>query len=194
MPRSLMSHSRPHNSRSQRRLRVALIVGVVLCGGAGVTSSTAQQPRATATWDASGIQVVFPREFSPDRVSIDTTVGDAFSGYEWRVILVGENEVLVSALVVPPDPELILPRITTVADAYRLGDLRRCVRDEITLACGRPARGWVRDAEGCVEIGIVDFRWLQLAARSAHPHLRLVVRRARQELWSEDVPLVYGGG
>ncbi|MEP6589724.1 MAG: hypothetical protein ABJC19_00945 [Gemmatimonadota bacterium] len=167
------------------------LIAAFACTLASADPGAGQLPTATATWDASGIMVVFPRDFSPDRISRDTIVGDAFSGYEWRVILVGDREVLVAALVVPPDRALLLPRVETVADAYRLGDLRRCVRDDITLACGRPARGWVRDAEGRVEIGIADFRWLQLAARSPHPRLRLVVRRARQELWSEDVPLVY---
>lgn len=135
----------------------------------------------------------FPREFSPDRITLDTIVADAFSGYEWRVILVGEREVNLSALVVPPDINLHIVRINTIADVYRLGDLRRCVRDDITLACGRAARGWVRDVDGRIEIGIADFRWLSLATRSAHPGLRLVVRRARVELWSEEVSLAYSG-
>ncbi len=159
--------------------------------GAQLRAQASALPVASATWDSTGIAVIFPREFSPDRISRDTTVGDAFSGYEWRVILIGEREVYLSALVVAPDADLHITRISTIADAYRLGDLRRCVRDDITLACARPARGWVRDAEGRVEIGIADFRWLSLAARSAHPRLRLVVRRARQELWSDDVPLVF---
>lgn len=167
---------------------IGLLLVVGLATGVG-----AQVPAARATWDSTGITVVFPREFSPDRITLDTVVGDAFSGYEWRVILVGENEVYVSALVVPPDSNLVLRRILTIADAYRMGDLRRCARADLTLACSRPARGWVADADGSVEIGIVDFRWLALAARSPYPKLRLVVRRARQELWSEDVPLSYRG-
>lgn len=157
------------------------------------TGLRAQAPAASATWDSTGITVVFPREFSPDRITIDTVVGDAFSGYEWRVILVGDRDVYVSALVIPPDAALTLRRVLTIEEAYRLGDLRRCARADLTLACSRPARGWVRDADGRVEIGIADFRWLSLAARSPNPTLRLVVRRARQELWSADVPLVYSG-
>ena len=168
------------------RTRLLFVVGLA-------TGLGAQAPTARATWDSTGITVVFPREFSPDRITLDTVVGDAFSGYEWRVILVGENAVYLSALVVPPDSNLVLRRILTIADAYRMGDLRRCALADLTLACSRPARGWVDDADGRVEIGIVDFRWLALAARSPHPKLRLVVRRARQQLWSEDVPLTYGG-
>lgn len=175
------------------------LVPILLALAAGMSPIAAQVPVVdsatsySATWDSMGIAVVFPREYSPDRISRDTIVGDAFSGYEWRVILVGERGVYVSALVVAPDIDLRLTRINTIAEAYRLGDLRRCVRDDITLACARPARGWVRDADGRVEIGIADFRWLSLAARSPHPRLRLVVRRAKQELWSEDVPIVYSG-
>lgn len=153
----------------------------------------AQAPTASATWDSTGITVIFPREYSPDRISMDTVVGDAFSGYEWRVILVGEHEVYVAALVIPPDTNLVIRRVLTIADAYRLGDLRRCTRADITLACSRPARGWVRDADGRVEIGIGDFRWFSLAARSSNPKLRLVVRRARVELWSAEVPITYAG-
>lgn len=177
--------------RAQGAVVALLMPWLLLSRQPAAAQIAAVAPVASASWDSTGIAVVFPREFSPDRITMDTTVGDAFSGYEWRVILVGEREVYVSALVVPPDINLRIVKINTIAEAYRLGDLRRCVRDDITLACARPARGWVRDVDGRVEIGIADFRWLSLATRSAHPKLRLVVRRARVELWSEEVPLVY---
>lgn len=169
-------------------------VGAALLLCVATSRGAAQGPalRASASWDSTGIWVRFPREFSPDRISVDSLVSDAFSGYEWRVILVGDAQVYVNALVVPPTRDLYISRIPSIAEAYRLGDLRRCEKEEITLSCGRPARGWVRDVDGRVEIGIVDFRWLSLAARSDHPSLRLVVKKARQELWSQDVPLVFG--
>lgn len=179
-----------------RRTRVSRVgaVGAALLLCLAASRGEAQGPAlsASASWDSTGIWVRFPRELSPDRISVDSLVADAFSGYEWRVILVGDAQVYVNAFVVPPTRDLVIMKLGSIADAYRVGDLRRCEKEEITLACGRTARGWVRDADGRVEIGIVDFRWLSLAARSAHPTLRLVVKKAKQELWSEDVPLVYG--
>ncbi len=53
-----------------------------------------------------------------------------------------------------------------------------------------PARGFVRDAAGHIEIGIRDANWLRFALASRRPRILLVVKRDRQEVWSDEFPLV----
>lgn len=155
------------------------------------TGLAAQSPDSlgTATLSDSGIVVRFPRFVSPDSVTREMPVGDLFSGYEWRVVLLGRDQALVSALVIPPNDSLVLHRYVTIAAAYMAGDLRSCQRGEIVLQCDRPARGLVRDTNGRLEIGIVDSRWITMALQSPSPTVRLIVKRARQVVWMADLPL-----
>lgn len=64
------------------------IVPIAIAGGA-----LAQSPDsiATATLSDSGIVVRFPRFVSPDLITRDMMVADLFSGYEWRVVLLGRD-------------------------------------------------------------------------------------------------------
>ena len=170
------------------RLAAAAIAAMT----AGPARGTAQVPDsvATATLSDSGIVVQFPRFVSPDSITREMPVGDLFSGYEWRVVLLGREQALLAALVIPPNDSLVIHHYATIAGAYMAGDLRSCQRSDMVLECDRPARGLVRDVDGRLEIGIVDSRWLTMAMQSTRPMVRLVVKRARQLLWFADVPLV----
>lgn len=150
----------------------------------------ARRDAASAAWDSAGFVVRFPRSVSPDSVTVEMTVGDNFSGYEWRVALIGDgDETLLTAFVIAPDDTLALHRYRSIAEAWQAGALRRCEREASVLACARPARGFVRDAGGRLEIGIRDANWLRFALRARAPRLLLMVKRDRQELWSEELPL-----
>lgn len=175
----------------------ATVWGIAITGTLAVASATAQSPEArtrdsaTATWDSAGFVVRFPRAVSPDSITLDMLVGDNFSGYEWRVALVGDSgDALLTAFVIPPDDTLGLRRYRTIADAFRAGDLRRCRRSASVLECSIPARGFVRDAGGHIEIGIRDASWLRFALASRRPRILVVVKRDRQEVWSDEFPLI----
>jgi len=156
-----------------------------------VAPAYAQDPaNATATLSDSGIVVRFPRFVSPDSITRDMAVQDMFSGYEWRVVLIGPREAYVTALVIPPNDSLVLHRYPTIATAYMAGDLRQCHRADLVLECDRLARGLVRDVDGRIEVGVADSRWLLMALQSPDPVIRLVVKRNRETLWSADIPLV----
>ena len=131
----------------------------------------------------------FPRFVSPDSITREMPVMDLFSGYEWRIVLLGPNEALLTALVIPPNDNLLLHRYATIAEAYMAGDLRQCRRDDLVLACDRIARGFVRDVDGRIEVGILDSRWILMALQSSSPIVRLVVKRNREVLWAADIPL-----
>ncbi len=171
--------------------------GIAIVGTCVVGSAAAQAPQgrgpdsATATWDSAGFVIRFPRAMSPDSITLDMLVGDNFSGYEWRVALVGDSgDALLTAFVIPPDDTLGLRRYRTIAEAFRAGDLRRCRRSASVLECSVPARGFVRDAAGHIEIGIRDASWLRFALASRRPRILVVVKRDRQEVWSDEFPLV----
>lgn len=148
---------------------------------------------ARVSWDARGITVRFPRFLSPDSITSETRVGDAFSGYEWRVILVGDQRAWLAALVIPPTDSLTIHKVATIDEAYRLGDLRSCDRttSNLVLRCNRLAQGLVRDVAGQLEIGIVDGRWLQTALTAREPKVRLVVKVAKETIWEEEHPIRY---
>jgi len=169
-------------------MRCFLLAGTLAVAGAG--NALAQGASGWVRWSDSGIVVRFPRSMSPDSITREMRVGDRFSGYEWRVIFLDGNRALLSAFVVAPDDSLALHRIRTIAEAYRLGDLRQCSRDEAVLTCDRPARGLVRDVDGQLEIGIMDSRWISAALGARDPRMRLMVKRNREELWTEEYPLV----
>ena len=178
-------------SRPLASTALALVIGASAPASAPAQSLPAAQATATAVWDSAGFVVRFPRSMSPDSVTLAMTVSDNFSGYEWRVALIGDgDQALVTAFVIPPDDTLALGRYRTISEAWRAGLLRRCERDATVLACLRPARGFVRDAGGRLEIGIRDATWLRFALRSRAPRLLLVVKRDRQEIWSDEFPLV----
>jgi hypothetical protein len=143
----------------------------------------------SATISDSGVTVRFPRTMSPDSITREMPVQDLFSGYEWRVALVGGTQTLLAALVLPPNDSLLMHRFRTIRELYMAGDLRQCRRGDLVLECERPARGLVRDAGGAVEIGIVDPRWIIEAIASTHPVIRLVVKRNREVLWTRDIAL-----
>ncbi|MGH7582884.1 MAG: hypothetical protein ACREL5_06655 [Gemmatimonadales bacterium] len=170
-------------------MRPALCLMFVAGLARGATGQ-ARADTATATLSDSGIVVRFPRSMSPDSITRDMPVMDLFSGYEWRVALLGRDQALLAALVVPPDDSLVLHRYTAIKAVYMAGDLRQCQRDGMVLACGRAARGLVRDVDGRIEIDIVDSRWLVMALETARPVVRLVVKRNRVVLWTRDLPLI----
>jgi len=146
---------------------------------------------ATATLSDSGIVVRFPRSMSPDSITREMPVVELFSGYEWRGALVNGDRAVVSALVVAPNDSLVIHRYTSIRAIYMAGDLRSCHRtNDIVLECNRLARGLVRDVDGRVEIAVVDNTWLLMAMESAHPVVRLVVKRNRETLWAADIELV----
>ena len=145
---------------------------------------------ATATLSDSGIVVRFPRSMSPDSITREMPVLDLFSGYEWRVVLVSGENALVSALVLAPNDSLVVHRVTSIAKLYMAGDLRSCHRNLIVIECDRLARGLVRDVDGRVEIALIDNNWLVMAMRSPNPVMRLVVKRNRDILWTEDIVLI----
>lgn len=169
---------------------------IAIMGSLFATSANGQLPRrgvdtAAAIRDSAGFVVRFPRAMSPDSVTIDMLVCDNFSGYEWRVALIGDSgDALLTAFVIPPDDTLGLRRYHTIAEAFRAGDLRRCRRSASVLECSVPARGFVRDAGGQIEIGIRDANWLRFALASRRPRILVVVKRDRQEVWSDEFPLV----
>ncbi len=167
--------------------RLLLSAAAVFMFGAG--RALAQGAPGGVRWSDSGIVARFPRSMSPDSISREMRVGDQFSGYEWRVIFMDGNRALLSAFVVAPDDSLMLHRIPTIEEAYRVGDLRQCSRDQAVLACDRPARGLVRDVDGQVEVGIMDSRWISAALGAREPKMRLIVRRNREELWTGEFPL-----
>ena len=145
---------------------------------------------ATATLSDSGIVVRFPRSMSPDSITREMPVLDLFSGYEWRVVLVSGENALVSALVLAPNDSLVVHRFTSIAAIYMAGDLRSCHRNLIVIECDRLARGLVRDVDGRVEIALIDNNWLVMAMRSPNPVVRLVVKRNRDILWTQDIALI----
>lgn len=167
------------------------MAAVVTASGASVRlpAQTARDSLATATLNDSGIMVRFPRIVSPDSITREMPVGDLFSGYEWRVALLVGDQALLTALVLAPNDSLVLHRYPTIDSLYMAGDLRQCWRDDRVLECDRLARGLVRDADGSIEVGISDSRWIALALQAAKPIVRLVVKRDRVILWSADVPL-----
>lgn len=170
--------------------RWTALTGMMLVTGFSGSAGQAPDSAATATLSDSGIVVRFPRFMSPDSITREMPVGDLFSGYEWRVVLLGREQALLTALVIPPNDSLVIHHYATIKAAYLAGDLRSCQRSDLVLDCDRPARGLVRDVNGRLEIGIVDSRWLTMALQSSTPMVRLVVKRARQILWSADVPLI----
>ena len=157
------------------------------------TAAQAPENVATATLSDSGIVVKFPRSMSPDSITREMTVGDLFSGYEWRVVLLGNDQALLAALVIPPNDSLVIHRYVTIKAAYLAGDLRSCQRADVVLQCDRPARGLVRDVNGRLEIGIVDSRWILMALQSPNPAVRLIVKRARETLWYADIAIAREG-
>lgn len=174
-----------------------MLTGAVTDGpvaqGASEQQGTTPPGDPFATWNSRGIAVRFPREMSPDRITVDTVVGDLFSGYEWRVALEGSQSVYLVALVITPDPEtLAVHRYPTIEDAVRAGrsHIRQCERDRVTIRCGQPARALVRVVDGQLEFVISEVRWLLLATESAAPTVHLGVHRARESLWSAALPLV----
>lgn len=174
---------------------ITLAIAATLAGAPCAQSQQAMHgDTAMAVWDSAGFVVRFPRSVSPDSVTRDMPVSDNFSGYEWRVALIGDaGNALLTAFVIPPDDTLHLHRYHTIADAWRAGDLRRCERDNEVIACSRPARGFMRDAAGRIEIGIRDAAWLRFALQSQRPRLLLVVKRDRQEVWSAEFELELPG-
>lgn len=172
-------------------MRRTLIAAAIVASVASVRlpAQAARDSVATATLNDSGIMVRFPRIVSPDSITREMPVGDLFSGYEWRVVLMTGDQALLTALVLAPNDSLVLHRYTTIDSLYMAGDLRQCWRDDRVLECDRLARGLVRDAGGSIEVGISDSRWITLALQSAAPIVRLVVKRDRVILWSADIPL-----
>jgi len=165
---------------------VGMAMAIAIAGRA-----TAQRgDSATATLSDSGIVVRFPRSMSPDSITREMPVLDLFSGYEWRVVLVSGENALVSALVLAPNDSLVVHRFTSIAAIYMAGDLRSCHRNLIVIECDRLASGLVRDVDGRVEIVLIDNNWLVMAMRSPDPIVRLVVKRNRDILWTQDIALI----
>ena len=179
-----------HGLNGSRWRHLAAVAFVV---GARALAAQSAGTTATATLSDSGIVVRFPRFVSPDSITREMPVLDLFSGYEWRVALVSDDQALVIVLVVAPNDSLLIHRYTSIAAVYMAGDLRSCQRDDIVLSCNRLARGLVRDVDGRIEIALIDNNWLVTALQSPHPMVRLVVKRNREILWSADVPLVRHG-
>jgi hypothetical protein len=170
------------------------IIGVIIAAGLARPAAVVAQGSdsvATAALSDSGVVVRFPRFVSPDSITREMPVADLFSGYEWRVALLGHDTALLAALVVPPNDSLLIHRYGSIKEVYMTGDLRSCQRtNDLVISCSRLARGLVRDVDGSIEIAIIDSRWLLMAMQLDHPTVRLIVKRARQILWSADVPLV----
>ncbi len=146
---------------------------------------------ALATWNTKGLTIRFPRSVSPDSITYDTRVGDAFSGFEWRVILITDQRPYLAALVIAPSDSLTLQHVSTIAEAYRIGDLRSCDRTtgNLVLRCNRLAQGLVRDVNGQLEIVIVDSRWLQAMVTSRTARVHLLVKVAKETVWEEELPV-----
>ncbi len=152
---------------------------------------------ATATLSDSGIVVRFPRSMSPDSITREMPVKTSISFRDTSGAsrFVNGDRAVVSALVVAPNDSLVIHRYTSIRAVYMAGDLRSCHRtNDIVLECNRLARGLVRDVDGRVEIAVVDNTWLLMAMESAHPVVRLVVKRNRETLWAMDVPLTRKAG
>jgi hypothetical protein len=159
-----------------------------------VLHAQAPDSTASATLSDSGVVIRFPRFVSPDSITREMPVADLFSGYEWRVALLGHDAALLTALVVAPNDSLVIHHYGSIKEVYMAGDLRQCQRaNDLVISCGRLARGLVRDVGGCIEIAIIDTRWMLMAMELEHPTVRLVVKRARQILWMADVPLIAHG-
>lgn len=147
-----------------------------------------QVDSGAVSWDRHGVLVRFPAHLAPVPISRDTTVGDRFSGYEWRVVLERGAASWLVAFVIPPDPRhLTLERFHSNEAAVRAGGsrVRRCEPDLTTIRCGRPARGLVRLVGGHLELLVTEPRWY-LAADSGGAAIHLAVRRAGEELWSSS--------
>lgn len=150
---------------------------------------------AIATWNTQGLTIRFPRSVSPDSITYDTRVADAFSGFEWRVILITDQRPYMAALVITPSDSLTLAHVPTIAEAYRVGDLRSCDRTtgNLVLRCNRLAQGLVRDVDGRLEIAIVDTRWLQALMSSRSARVHLVVKVAKETVWEEERVVRWSG-
>lgn len=150
---------------------------------------------AIATWNTQGLTIRFPRSVSPDSITYDTRVADAFSGFEWRVILITDQRPYMAALVITPSDSLTLSHVPTIAEAYRVGDLRSCDRTtgNLVLRCNRLAQGLVRDVDGRLEIAIVDTRWLQALMSSRSGRVHLVVKVAKETVWEEERVVRWSG-
>jgi hypothetical protein len=164
-----------------------------VCVGASLPGSLAGQASDTIPvgWGPHGIRVRFPIDVAPMAISRDTTVGDRFSGYEWRVVLERGTTSWLVAFVIPPDPDrLTLQRYLSNEAAIRAGGsrIRRCEPDLMTIRCGRTARGLVRLVAGQLELVVAEPRWY-LAADSGGVAMHLAVRRGGEELWSSSHPL-----
>jgi hypothetical protein len=125
-------------------------------------------------------------------IGLDTVVGDAFSGYEWRVVLESGTSVQLVAFVIPPDPRgLRLQAYASNEAAVRAGGsrVRRCEPDLATIRCGRVARGLVRLVGGQLELVVSEPLWYQLASGREPATVHLGVRRAGIPLWEETLPL-----
>jgi hypothetical protein len=123
---------------------------------------------------------------APVAIGLDTTVGDRFSGYEWRVVLERGASSWLVAFVIPPDPQhLTLRRFATNEDAVRAGGnrIRRCEPDLTTIRCGRTARGLVRLVNGQLELLVSESRWA-IPAVGDQVEVHMAVRRGGEELWS----------
>ena len=178
---------------------------LLLCGavpqasGAQVVPLPAPTKPATdtaiATWNTQGLTIRFPRSVSPDSITYDTRVADAFSGFEWRVILITDQRPYMAALVITPSDSLTLQHVPTIAEAYRVGDLRSCDRTtgNLVLRCNRLAQGLVRDVDGRLEIAIVDTRWLQALMTSRTVRVHLLVKVAKETVWEEERVVTWSG-
>jgi|CXWL01.1.fsa_nt_gi hypothetical protein len=184
-------------------MRVGVLL-LVLLGtmphGSAAQSAVTAAPKppvdsAEATWNTRGLTIRFPRSVSPDSITYDTRVADAFSGFEWRVILITDQRPYMAALVITPSDSLTLTRVPTIAEAYRVGDLRSCDRTtgNLVLRCSRLAQGLVRDVEGRLEIAIVDTRWLQALMTSRTARVHLVVKVAKETVWEEERAVAWSG-
>lgn len=137
-------------------------------------------------WSAQGVRARFPAEWSPVEIGRDTTVGDRFSGYEWRMVLEQGTSSWLVAFVIPPDPrQLTLTRFVTNEEAVRAGGsrVRRCDPDLMTIRCGRTSRGLVRLVGGQLELLVTEPSWTGVAAGGGAA-VHLAVRRGGAELWS----------
>ncbi len=182
-------------------IRFPALLGLILTASPLVARAQAPVPAAEVpegaqvTWDSGGITIRFPRFLSPDSITFESRVGDRFSGFEWRIILVSDRRAYLAALVIPPTDSLTIHHVESIAEAYRLGDLRSCDRTtaNMVLRCNRLAQGLVRDVEGQLEIVIVDPRWIEALRTSRAPTLRLLVKIAQETVWEEEVGVRWGG-
>ena len=101
----------------------------------------------------------------------------------------------MAALVITPSDSLTLQHVPTIAEAYRVGDLRSCDRTtgNLVLRCNRLAQGLVRDVDGRLEIAIVDTRWLQALMTSRTVRVHLLVKVAKETVWEEERVVTWSG-